>query len=222
MSSKEEQLQELQQIRNIMERSSKFISLSGLSGIAAGFCALLGAAVAYYYINPSFEFPTTETYYELAQRSTKFGLSYHTFLLLDGFCTAVLATFFAVFYTHRKAKTQGLSLNNPASRRLMFHISVPLFIGGVFSLAMLYHGSLAYIAPCTLLFYGLALMSGSKYTLHDVQYLGIGMLLLGCVGLFWLRHGFEFWVLGFGFFHIIYGVMMYRKYDKNTSQNGSQ
>jgi hypothetical protein len=220
MSTTEEQLQELQQIRNIMERSSKFISLSGLSGISAGICALLGAAVAYYYINPSFEAISEYTsYYELAQRSTKWGLSYHSFLLLDGFFTVLFAMLFAVYFSHQKAKKQGLSLNNPSSRRLFFHMSIPLMVGGVFSVAMLYHGALGFVAPCTLLFYGLALISGSKYTLHDVQYLGAAMLILGSIGLFWLRHGFELWVVGFGFFHIIYGVWMYFKYDQYTSSN---
>jgi hypothetical protein len=218
MSTTEDQLQELQQIRNIMERSSKFISLSGFSGIAAGICALIGAAFAYFYINPAFEAVSEySSYYELVQRSTKWGMSYHLFLLLDGGFTALFAMLFAVYFSHQKAKKQGLSLNNPSSRRLFFHMSVPLLVGSIFTLAMLYHGSLAYIAPCTLLFYGLALISGSKYTLHQVQYLGAGMLVLGSIGLFWLRHGFELWIVGFGFFHIIYGIWMYYKYDQYTS-----
>ena len=45
--------EDLQAIREIMERSSKFLSLSGLSGIFAGVCALIGAAIAWFIIlNP--------------------------------------------------------------------------------------------------------------------------------------------------------------------------
>ena len=45
--TKEEQLQNLAEIRSLMERSSRFISLSGLSGVGAGVCALVGSAAAH-------------------------------------------------------------------------------------------------------------------------------------------------------------------------------
>lgn len=48
--SKEEQLQQLSEIRLLMERSSRFISLSGLSGVGAGVSALIGSAIAYWRI----------------------------------------------------------------------------------------------------------------------------------------------------------------------------
>ena len=41
--NEQQPLEELQHIKRMMERSSRFISLSGLSGIAAGICAIAGA-----------------------------------------------------------------------------------------------------------------------------------------------------------------------------------
>ncbi len=85
---------------------------------------------------------------------------------------------------------------------------------GLFCLAMLLDGSVAYLAPASLVFYGLALVNGSKYTLQDVYYLGLVEITLGIIAMFLLRFGLEFWVIGFGFLHIIYGVVMYYKYEK--------
>ena len=53
---KEEQnyIQDIAEMRSMMERSSKFLSLSGLAGIMAGIYALSGAYIAYkvFYFNP--------------------------------------------------------------------------------------------------------------------------------------------------------------------------
>ena len=217
MSSTQEQLRDLQEIRNMMERSSKFVSLSGLSGIAAGVCALIGATIAYLYIHNN-QAAGEVAYYDQIQQTQTWGVGYARFLMLDGLGTAVCAAVFATLFTKQKANRQGLKLYNKTSVRLFFQMVVPLVCGGVFCLALLYHGQLAYIAPATLVFYGLALFNASKYTFHDVIYLGFANLILGCIGLFWLRHGLILWVFGFGVSHIIYGVWMYFKYDRQLSE----
>ena len=50
MNEQNQHLETLQDIKKIMERSSRFLSLSGLSGIAAGICALAGSVIAYKWI----------------------------------------------------------------------------------------------------------------------------------------------------------------------------
>ena len=215
MASTQEQLQELREIRSLMERSSRFIGLSGLSGVAAGVCALAGAGVAYAYLDASpFEFNHQYTYYMRALTSTKWGLDYLRFFLLLGLGTILAAVASGIFFTTRQAKRKGQGIWDKSAMRLLGNLAIPLVSGGLFCLAMLWHGYLAFVAPATLVFYGLALVNGSKYTLHDVFYLGLVEIALGILGMFLLRFGLELWTIGFGVLHILYGMMMYFKYER--------
>jgi hypothetical protein len=229
----EQHLQDLREIRSLMERSSRFIGLSGLSGVAAGCCALVGAAVAYYYLDVSpFQYPHIEAaeyndlptnstqnidnqfYYERALTANKWGMHYRTFLPLLGLATALAAIGFGILFTTRRAKQKGQSIWDASARRLLMSLVVPLATGGLFGLALLQQGALSYIAPTTLIFYGLALVNGSKYTLSDVYYLGLTEIALGILAMFLLKYGLEFWVIGFGFLHIFYGLLMYYRYER--------
>jgi hypothetical protein len=214
--SAHDQLKELREIRSLMERSSRFIGLSGLSGVAAGVCALVGATVAYLYLDARpFEYDHQYAYYVRALTTTRWGLDYLIFFIMDALLTAAMAIAFGIYFTTRRARLKGQSIWDPTVRRLLFNLGVPLCVGGLFCLALLVHGELAFVAPATLVFYGLALVNGSKYTLNDVLYLGLTEIALGLLGMFMLRFGMEFWVIGFGFLHIFYGLMMYFKYERN-------
>jgi hypothetical protein len=217
MPTANEQLNELQHIRSLMEKSSRFIGLSGLSGIAAGLCALVGAAVTYIYVGARpFQFAVQyqNPYFEQALIASKWGMHYMSFFILVAGLTILSAISFGIFFTTRHARQKGQSIWDASARRLLVSLFVPLAAGGLFCLAMLLHGSVGYLAPATLVFYGLALVNGSKYTLDDVYYLGLAEIGLGIFAMFSLRYGLEFWVIGFGFLHIIYGTMMYFKYEK--------
>ncbi len=137
MKSQEEQLLELRQIRSIMERSTRFIGLSGFSGIVAGICALVGAAVLYYYINAA-PFESDYINYWKAVQTKKWGMGYRTFLFLDGTVTALCAFASGVYFTMQKNKKIGQSTFTKSALRLLFHLAVPLLTGGVFCLALLY------------------------------------------------------------------------------------
>jgi hypothetical protein len=217
MATTHEQLDELQKIRSLMEKSSRFIGLSGLSGIAAGVCALAGASATYIYVGArpfEFEDQYQNTYFEQALVATKWGMHYTSFFILVASLTIFAALGLGVLFTTRHARKKGQSIWDASARRLLVSLFVPLSAGGLFCLAMLFHGSIAYLAPATLVFYGLALVNGSKYTLDEVYYLGLTEIALGIFAMFSLRYGLEFWVIGFGFLHIIYGAMMYFKYEK--------
>lgn len=209
-----EQLNDLREIRSLMERSSRFIGLSGLSGIAAGLCALAGATVTYIYLDVRPFEHAHQSYFDLALSASKWGVHYTKFFILVGSLTILAAISFGVLFTTRNARQKGQNIWDATARRLLLNLMIPLSAGGLYCLAMLLHGSIAYLAPATLVFYGLALINGSKYTLHDVYYLGLTEIALGIVAMFLLRYGLEFWVIGFGFLHIIYGTMMYFKYEK--------
>lgn len=203
----------LSEIRSLMEQSSRFISLSGLSGVAAGLFALLGAIAVYFYLD-LMPFSGERAYYVEALRTNKWGMNYLTFFMLDAILVLFAALASGIFFTSRKAKRKGQKVWNALTLRLLINLAIPLATGGIFCLALFYHGMLGFVAPTTLVFYGLALINGSKYTLNDIRYLGILEIVLGLIALFKLGYGLEFWMVGFGFLHIIYGTMMYFKYER--------
>jgi hypothetical protein len=195
----------LTEIRDMMERSSRFISLSGLSGVLAGLYALLGALAAYYYLYVN---PQGHSDPDLG------GGSPLTVIGADAIIVLILAVGTGILLTTRKAKKDGNSLFDAAARRLIINLCIPLFAGGAFCLGLVSQGDWLYIAPAMLMFYGLALVNASKYTRDDVRSLGIAELVLGVVCLLALQYGLLFWALGFGVLHIAYGTYMYLKYEK--------
>lgn len=215
-------LQALHDIRSIMERSARFISLSGWSGIWAGCTALAGAFIAGSWLN---DLGAQYGHYN-KQLHLRNGNVYDPYNYIDGYTAQFIllaAAIFAValaggfFFTWRKVKAQGLTLWNHASRQLLLQVMLPLIAGGIFCLAFLYNGHAAYIGPACLVFYGLALINGSKYTLSDIRYLGMLEVLLGCICLFFPGYSLYFWAAGFGILHILYGIIMWNKYDKHTA-----
>lgn len=193
-------------IRSMMERSAKFLSLSGLSGVLAGAYALIGAAAAYYQLN-----------YDSLLRSDH-SASRHgaTFLKLILIALAVLicSVTTGLWLSHKKAKRNGLSLWNSASKQMCFNLAIPLFTGGVFILIMLYTGHFGLAAPSCLIFYGIALIQASPNTYTEVRYLGFCEIALGLISAIYPGYGLIFWALGFGVLHIVYGTIMYKRYDK--------
>lgn len=196
-------LKDIQDIRSMMAQSSQFISLSGLSGILAGIYALIGAFLAYYLI-------TNDQSYYITYESTTFQL-----LLLIAAVVLLLSIMTAYLLTVRKAKKVGEKVWNPTSRRLIVNFSIPLVTGGIFTLLLLKSGYFLIIAPITLIFYGLACVNASKYTLRDVRYLGITQIVLGLIATEFPGYGLHFWAVGFGICHIVYGCVMHYKYDRN-------
>lgn len=212
MDRRKEHLETLSEIRSLMERSSRFISLSGLSGVAAGICALIGAAAVFIYLDIT-PFSHRKLYYVTAESVEKWGMGYLKFFFLDAALVLIFAISFGIFFTTRKAKRKGQKIWDKLSQRLLINLLIPLVAGGIFCLALLKHGLFGLVAPATLIFYGLALVNASKYTLTDIHYLGLLEILLGLIAVFNIGYGLEFWAIGFGVLHIIYGLMMYFKYE---------
>ncbi len=206
MNQTEEHLRDLSEIRSLMERSSRFISLSGLSGISAGVIALIGAWIAAERIGLSRDFSQF-----LPLRRDPELLR---FLLLDALAVLLLSLAAGVYFTTRRARRSGLRVWDQTTRRLLVNLAIPLATGGLFCLLLLRHAP-GLVAPATLVFYGLSLLNGSKYTLHDVRYLGVCEIVIGLVAGLFAGSGLSllFWALGFGVLHVVYGVVMYRKYE---------
>lgn len=214
MNNQNEHLKELAYIRSMMEQSSRFISLSGLSGVAAGVVALLGAAGVYVYLGIS-PLSTKRWYYVEDVNYEKWGMDYLTFFALDALVVLVLAIGIGYFFSYRKAKKAGQKLMTPSSMRLLSNFLIPLISGGIFCLMLARYGYFGLVAPSMLIFYGLALINGSKYTLDDIRYLGYAELFLGLLATWFIGFGLLFWAIGFGILHIVYGMRMYWKYDRD-------
>ena len=210
-----ESLEALQDIRRMMERSSRFISLSGLSGVSAGVCALIGAYIAYGWIITYYGGPDAGSGYinhHGYMRDEAEGLKWRLMGLAIGVLIAALAT--STWFTWRKARRNNLPIWDHTSKKLIINMLIPLLAGGGFLLGMLYHNQWDYVAPTCLVFYGLALVNASKYTLSDIRYLGFLEIILGCISMYYLHWGLYFWSLGFGVLHIIYGLIMWWKYER--------
>lgn len=198
---------ELNSIRSLMERSAKFISLSGLSGILAGVYALIGAGLGYYIVY-----------------GNSGGLDYRDHyvnddavilqLFLVAVVVLVLSVSTGILLTVRKAKSKGETVWNPSSKKLLVNMAIPLVTGGILILILLYRGYFGIIAPATLIFYGLALVAGSHYTFTDVKWLGVYEIVLGLIAACLPGFGIVFWTIGFGVLHIIYGSIMHYRYDR--------
>ena len=204
-------LEALSDIKQMMERSSRFISLSGLSGVFAGIYALIGASAAYWYLNIN---DLTQTSYRNMILHEEVRLEIISFFALDAGIVLLLAFSTGIFLTTRSAKRNNQSIWDKTAQRLLINMMIPLAAGGIFCISLTAHHLYALIGPAMLLFYGLALINASKYTLGDVRYLGICQVILGLLSSFFIGYGLIFWSIGFGVLHIVYGIVMYIKYEK--------
>jgi len=209
MSNTEEQLNALKDIRQMMDRSSRFISLSGLSGVFAGVIALIGVYFANEEIN---KFINGRGYAQGI--GGELDLEFN--LIKLGFIVLFVALAGGILFTYRKSQKNNLPIWDKTSKSLLINLLIPLVAGGLFIIALLLNHSNTYslIAPSCLIFYGLALINASKYTYSDIRYLGFCEMVLGLICMFYIGYGLIFWAIGFGILHIIYGLLMYFKYEK--------
>ena len=201
----------LKDIKRIMERSSRFISLSGLSGVAAGICALVGAWIAGQWLDTY--------YYKYNEQGGFVGTEFQQLkikLLILAVAVLAAAWVTAFYFTWRKAKHNKLPVWDHTSKRLTMNLLIPLVSGGLFILAMLQYDEWRFVAPASLIFYGVALVNASRYTLSDVKYLGLLQIILGLVDTQFIGYGLYFWAAGFGILHVIYGLIMWWKYERKS------
>lgn len=206
MEEIKDHLRDIREIRSLMEQNTKFLSLSGLSGVAAGICALIGAFAAWLYLGQHFDYI--------------FGVGrvhrgdVNLFLAVDVLLVLVCALGSAAFFSRRLALKKGLEVWNKTALNLLWHLAIPVGAGAIFCLIQLYHGLVFWIPATMLLFYGMALLNASKFTLPEMRYLGISELVLGLACAVWFQYGLIFWAVGFGVLHIVYGLVMYYKYEQ--------
>jgi ABC-type dipeptide/oligopeptide/nickel transport system permease component len=205
-------IEQLKDIRNLMDRSSRFVSLSGLSGVMAGIYAIIGALGVKYLIHQYAEYGKSlsgayRPYITLESRA-------FLYIIFIACAVVVLSVVTAIVLSARKARKRNEKVWNASSRRMLINFSIPLLTGGIFGIMLLKQQHYGLISPITLIFYGLALVNASKYTLETLRSLGICFIVLGLINTAFPGYGLQFWTIGFGFFHILYGTVMYLKFDR--------
>ncbi len=208
---------QLTEIRAIMERSSRFLSLSGLSGVGAGVVALLGTAAGHFYLQGHYPSEYGASGYQHLLTSTAAERQAALpFLLLLAAAMVAAALLVAWFFTRRRQRQQGPGqpLWNSLTRRLLVALALPLGVGGLFCLRLYLGGDAGLVVPGLLVFYGLALLNASKYTFDEIRWLGLTQLGLGLVATLLPGWGVVFFALGFGLGHIGYGLRMYQRYER--------
>lgn len=210
MGNRNNPAEDIQAIRKIMEESSRFLSLSGLSGVIAGLAAITGALVVYFLV-PGGGSIHLEDYFTGLGVSGNLSTRWH--LLVVAFMVLAVALLGAFYLSARRAKKAGKNFWSPASRRMVISLFIPLAAGGLFVIALLMHHFISLIIPGLLIFYGLALVNAGKFTLGEIFYLGILQIITGLIAAFVPGYDLVFWIAGFGMLHIVYGLVMYRKYE---------
>ena len=194
--SEQDYLKDISEIKDLMNRSSRFISLSGLSGIFAGMYAIIGAVLAYYFFLPEGNY--------VVLHSWNFKMLVAVLLAV-----AVLSVVTAYLLTTQKAKKNKVKIWDATTKRLLLNFLIPLVTGGIYILIKLNSQHYGLTASLMLIFYGLALVNASKYTIGNVKYLGYVEIIAGLICAVLPGYGFWFWIFGFGVMHIIYGSLMH-------------
>ena len=211
MDSRSASLEDVREIRRLMEKSSRFLSLSGLAGVLAGIAALLGAVIFYGYAGMgriSYDDHTRILNFTGDKNLTRF-------LVTDGLIVLCIALFTGYYFSRRRARKMGIKFWNPAAKKMIINLFIPLVAGGLVILVFLLRSQVNYVASFTLIFYGLGLVNAGKYSYADINYLGLCEIVLGIFALVFINHGLIFWTIGFGIFHIIYGMILYYKYERH-------
>lgn len=197
-------LDDIKHIRSMMERSSKFLSLSGMSGISAGLFALIGAGIGYLILSKQFTFTDNELW---------------DFVILAAL-VLICAGVSGLFFCMRKAKKSGSKLWLPVTIQILKDFLVPMCVGGLFCIILIYQNATYMVASAMLIFYGLALIAAGSRTYRDIRVLGACEIILGLLAGKFVYNGLLFWAIGFGVLHIIYGIVIYYKYDRKSVKNG--
>lgn len=210
MKSSDKAQDDIKLIRQMMEESSKTLSLTGLSGIMVGLIALLGAAIAYFVILKNGTIQYDEYIHNLNNGHT---MTLRWYLVIDAIFVLISALGAAWYLSYRYCQKKGVKFWTLSAKHLVSSLFTVLIIGGLFTIILLFQGYFKIAVPSMLLFYGLALLNASKYSQHDIKSLAFTMITLGLISAILLQYGLVMWSLGFGVSHIIYGTVMYFKYD---------
>ena len=204
MKEEQDYIRDIAEIRSMMERSTKFLSLSGWAGVMAGIYALAGVYIA----TDVLSFNPNDIFYSPAESSDLLKVIGLAIVVL------ILAVGTAVLLSYKRSNHSGEKVWSSTSRRLVASMAIPLFAGGILILILISKGLLGLVAPLSLLFYGLSLYNAGKFTFNEVKFLGMMQIGLGLISSYYIDYGMLFWAVGFGLLHIGYGIYLHFKYER--------
>ena len=210
MENNKEHLETLSEIKGLMQRSSKFVSLSGMSGIAAGAVAIIGAVIISVYLHIGFfeQLPGM-----MSQSKDQLSVNM-TFIFAVLFSVLILASILTIYFSSRNAKSKNIVFWDSMAKKVFVNLFIFLITGGIFCMILFYYEIYFLIVSAMLIFYGLALMNVSKFTFNEISQLGVIEIFLGIFAAFVTVYPLLIWTVGFGMLHLIYGIYVYLKYER--------
>lgn len=178
----------LKYIRETMERATSFTGISGWGQVAIGITALAASLIS-------------------AQQKTFKGW------LTVWVAEALIALLIAGWSIDRKTRAAKMPLMSGSGRKVAFSLSPPIFAGGIVTVVLYRAGLTDAIPGLWLLLYGTGVVTGGMFSVSAVPIMGLCFMALGA-GAFLAPAGFANWFMaaGFGGLHIVFGVIIARRY----------
>ncbi len=197
-------LKDISEIKSMMDKSSRFSSLSGVSGIVTGIYALIGSLIAYQYVtNNSIQISTID--------------SYDFILLFVDLALIILLSLITSFViTRRKVKKEGISSWNVLTKKMLYNFSILLIPSALYVLILILKHDFVGAGSLMLFFYGASLINASHNTFKEIKTLGLIEMVLGILIILYPEFTFWLWLIGAGIVHIIFGIYMYFKHENNS------
>lgn len=178
----------LQFIRETMERSVVFTSVPGYGGILMGATAVVAAYIAH---------------------SQIYIRDWLTIWLTE----AVLAFFIGLLAMWQKTKLSQTSMFSTPAKKLLMNSLPPMLCGVFITLGLWRFGHFEAMIPVWILCYGAAVVCGGAFSVKAVPAMGWCFIALGAVA-FFLPAGFANLMMGlsFGVLHIVFGFIIGRRF----------
>jgi heme/copper-type cytochrome/quinol oxidase subunit 3 len=184
----ERAMDNLQFIRETMERASAFTGISGWGQVAIGFSAIAASIIS-------------------ARQAT-----FKAWLAV-WMAEALVSLLIAGWSMDRKARAAQLPLLSGPGRKVAFSLSPPLFVGGLLTVVLYRAGLTNAIPGVWLLLYGTGVVTGGMFSVSVVPIMGLCFMALGAVALFTPPYLANYFLAaGFGGLHIVFGVIIARRY----------
>jgi hypothetical protein len=178
----------LRYIRETMERASSFTAVPGWGQVAIGVTALAATYLA-------------------AHQPTARGW------LGVWLAEAIIALLIAGWLMDRKARAMGTPLLSGPGRKVAFSLSPPMVVGVLLTVVLFRSGLTGAIPGMWLLLYGTGVVTGGMFSVSIVPVMGVCFMVLGAGALF-APASWGNWLMaaGFGGLHIVFGIIIARKY----------
>lgn len=181
-------LDNLQFIRETMERSAVFTSVPGYGGILMGATAVAAAYIA------------------SSQATVRDWL-------IVWLTEAVLAFFIGLLAMWQKTKLSKTSILSTPAKKLVMNSLPPMLCGVFITLGLWRFGHFEAMIPVWILCYGAAVVCGGAFSVKPVPLMGWLFMAVGAAA-FFLPAGFGNWMMAisFGALHIVFGFIIGRRF----------